>query len=174
LVKQLVDEFDVTATIQVWTGLSTTVLNKIESRSPIHITVQRGIMLPAHASGGGKLFLAFMPEQELQEFRRTVTLERFTEKTITDWADLETELEKIRREGLAYAFDDFAPGFRVVAAPIFTRNRLVATLNAVVEGPSYNEDTLINPRLVSRLKELAKIATERMQKGKSAPSSSSL
>lgn len=53
-----------------------------------------------YASASGKVHLAFMEKEEIEEFFREVKLERFTENTITYKNLLLKELEEVRKKRL--------------------------------------------------------------------------
>jgi len=83
-----------------------------------------------HAVANGKVLLAFgaipMP----------VSLERYTEHTITDPAALEAELTAVRRDGYAKAAAELEEGLVAVAAPVFgAGGGCVAALS--ISGPAY-------------------------------------
>jgi len=93
-----------------------------------------GRPIPLHATSSGKVFLAWLPDEE----RRAVlpdTLERYTGRTITDLDELERSLAQIRRDGYGTCleeFEEFSSG--VSAAVLDTHGRPVVILN--VWGPS--------------------------------------
>jgi DNA-binding IclR family transcriptional regulator len=93
-----------------------------------------GRPIPLHATSSGKVFLAWLPEQERDSLLHG-ELETFTEKTITDRAALETELAEIRRVGYGACvgeFEDFSNG--VSAAVLDRRGRPLVIVN--IWGPS--------------------------------------
>ena len=93
-----------------------------------------GRPIPLHATSSGKVFLAWLPDEE----RRSVLpreLERFTPETITDPAELEQVLSQIRRDGYGSClgeYEEFSNG--VSAALLDSHGRPVVILN--VWGPS--------------------------------------
>ena len=54
---------------------------------------------PMYCTGVGKAILAFLPEDEREEYLRTHRLERFTANTVTDPDRLRELLVQIRRDG---------------------------------------------------------------------------
>jgi DNA-binding IclR family transcriptional regulator len=93
-----------------------------------------GRPIPLHATSSGKVFLAWLPDEE----RRTVlprTLEQFTARTITDPEQLEQALTQIRRDGYGTCvgeYEEFSNG--VSAALLDSHGRPLVILN--VWGPS--------------------------------------
>jgi len=86
-----------------------------------------------HSTSSGKIFLAWLSEQE-RDGAIPHTLERFTERTITDRAELEAEFAKARQVGYAEcAGEDAAFTNGVSAAALDARRRPIAVVN--VWGP---------------------------------------
>jgi len=71
---------------------------------------------PAHASASGKAILAF---SDLDDIQLPSTLRRFTERTIVDHAELVAELQRVRKRGVAFDYQEAFPGIVSVAAPVF-------------------------------------------------------
>ena len=57
-----------------------------------------GRQIPLHATSSGKVFLAWLPEDERAAVL-PATLERYTPHTIVDRGELDRELERVRRDG---------------------------------------------------------------------------
>jgi DNA-binding IclR family transcriptional regulator len=93
-----------------------------------------GRPIPLHATSSGKVFLAWLPDQERGALL-SGELEAYTDRTITDHAALETELAEIRRLGYGTClgeFEDFSNG--VSAAVLDRRGRPIVIVN--LWGPS--------------------------------------
>ncbi|MGD2205217.1 MAG: IclR family transcriptional regulator [Anaerolineae bacterium] len=94
-----------------------------------------GREMPIHAISGGKLMMAYMPDERVDGILAR-GLERFTERTITDPSRLREELEQIRQTGYAIAKEELETGLSAVAAPIRSHeDRVVAIIS--VSGPSF-------------------------------------
>jgi DNA-binding IclR family transcriptional regulator len=93
-----------------------------------------GRPIPLHATSSGKVFLAWLPEQE-RDSLLAGELEAFTDRTIVDRAQLEEELAEIRRLGYGTCtgeFEDFSNG--VSAAVLDRRMRPLVIVN--IWGPT--------------------------------------
>ena len=94
-----------------------------------------GRRTPLHCTSTGKIFLAHMPEQELEQVLGK-GLARMTPKTICDPSDLRHELEEVREQGFATAFEELEEGTNAIAVPITkTDGTAIAAMGVV--GPSY-------------------------------------
>ena len=67
----------------------------------------------------GKLFLAYMSEQEQENILKRTELREYTQHTITSLASLRKEFETVRNQGYAIENGEYKKGLRSVAAPIF-------------------------------------------------------
>ncbi len=95
----------------------------------------QGRRTPLHSTSAGKIFLAYMPEKELERVLEK-GLSGTTSKTITDPADLRYELERVREQGYATSFEELEEGTNAIAVPITSPNDEVIAAIGVV-GPSY-------------------------------------
>ncbi|MEJ5913533.1 IclR family transcriptional regulator [Pseudokineococcus sp. 1T1Z-3] len=107
---------------------------------------------PLHATAAGKVFLAALPDDELDE-RLRGELTRYTPQTVTDPVALRAQLEAVREQGWATTTEEHELGLVVLAAPVREPDgEVVAAMT--VSGPTYrvNDGTL--PELTARLLEM--------------------
>jgi DNA-binding IclR family transcriptional regulator len=83
----------------------------------------------AHATSFGKVLLAALPAKALRDYLAGAGLPRLTARTITGLTELEAELDRVRRTGLAAEIEEFRPDLACVAAPV--RNAAGAVTGAV-------------------------------------------
>ena len=93
-----------------------------------------GGRLPAHATGVGKVILAYSPRATVKA-RVDAGLERFTPRTITTPGGLAAELRKIRSVGMALDLEESTIGVSCVAAPVFGSDRKIRA-GLSVTGPT--------------------------------------
>ncbi|MFC6873380.1 IclR family transcriptional regulator [Halobellus marinus] len=106
-----------------------------------------GMSLPLHSHASGKLFLAHMNPQRRSEVIDRYGLEAVTEETITDRANLESVLEKIRETGFAFDCDQQVTGMGTVSLPVFVESEVKATLAVAsptgrLQNESYRQELL--------------------------------
>lgn len=104
------------------------------------VTSRTGGRLPAHATGVGKVLLAYSP-LEVIKARIDAGLPRLTQRTIATPGALWRELESIRSEGTAYDREESHVGVSCVAAPVFDGARHVRA-GLSVTGPTRSIDPL--------------------------------
>ena len=110
----------------IFHGLVRTPIISLDSQKML--TAQHAPLEPRtlHATGSGKLLLAFLPEGELENYLQRYRLERFTANTIANGDVLCQELEKIRQQGYALDHEEYGDGVRCISAPIHDATRQVA------------------------------------------------
>jgi DNA-binding IclR family transcriptional regulator len=91
-----------------------------------------GSSLPLHASASGKALLAEHAPHEFAALRKRYRLVQFTKTTVTNWAELETELAQIRRDGIAYDREECFVGIRCVAKSLRGPNGEVGAISIPV------------------------------------------
>ena len=94
-----------------------------------------GREMPTHAVSGGKVMMAHLPDGRVDHILAR-GLPRFTERTISDPAQLLEELEQIRRLGYGVSQEELETGLSAVAAPIWNHEGQVVAIISV-SGPSF-------------------------------------
>ena len=126
-----------TVTIAVLEDDDAVVIHQCISRASALGVDWTGRHTPLHATAAGKIFLAYMPEDQLLRILEG-PLERFTENTIADPASLKDHTSKIRDEGYGFTVEELEPGLNAVGAPI--RCAEGADVGAVsVSGPAFRQ-----------------------------------
>jgi DNA-binding IclR family transcriptional regulator len=95
------------------------VLARTAGSGPFQLTERAGVVRPAHCTALGKILLAAMHDEQLAGYLSHVRLERFTDNTIIDGAELTRELAEVRRSGVAYDDGEFNAEVRCVAMPVY-------------------------------------------------------
>jgi IclR family acetate operon transcriptional repressor len=99
-------------------GDSVVTLAVREARHAVRVeTGKVGKVEAPHATSVGKAILAWLPEDEM---RRILAggMKRYTEKTVTDFAELLESLRVVRRNGFALDREEYLPGVVCVGAAI--------------------------------------------------------
>lgn len=110
-------------------------VDQVDSPNPVSVRDWTGSRIPMHAVPSGQVILAYIGPPALARFLAQ-PLERFTGRTLTDAAALLERLRDVRREGHAWAREEFAEGIVSVAAGIAGPDgELVAAVH--VHGPTY-------------------------------------
>ncbi|NET70345.1 MAG: hypothetical protein F6K62_04835 [Sphaerospermopsis sp. SIO1G2] len=116
-----------------------------------------GQYTPLHPTAVGKLILAYSPT-ETRNHILNAPLERYTDFTLTDPHQLQTELATIQETGISWSREEFEVGCINLGAPIFNQNQhLVAAV--AIGMPKYR---LENKQQEDRLAQLVSQAAQQI------------
>jgi IclR family acetate operon transcriptional repressor len=119
-----------TVHLAVMQGHELTTLAMLESPHPIRVSTDgAGKANAAHATATGKAILAWLPEMEIARVIAEKGLTSFTDKTITNIADLMEDLRHVRRNGYSVDSEEFQPGVVCVGSAI--RDHLGAVIGSI-------------------------------------------
>ena len=123
-----------TVALYVRAGLERICIGQVPSRQPVRYIAHVGATYPLHTGAMGKVLLAFSDDAERRELLERLPLPALTEATITDRAQLEAEVERIRGLGTSTSRGERASGVAAISAPVFGPDgRLLAAL--AILGP---------------------------------------
>ncbi|MEO8243111.1 MAG: IclR family transcriptional regulator [bacterium] len=127
--ESLVAETGECAHMAVLVGPKVWYIDKVDSVLPLKVDHPIGALSPLHCTALGKAFLAFgraqLPENQ----------PAFTPRTLTTRRALLEEIERTRGRGYSIDDEEFAPGIRCVARPIYDdAGAMIAAIG--VSGPS--------------------------------------
>ncbi len=131
-------------------------LNKLESpgsfiAQPSHI----GLRMPMHCTAVGKVLLAYMEKERVEQIIEEKGLPKLTPNTTTSKKSLWHELDKIKNRGYALDDEEIQLGLRCVAAPLCGYNeKVIAAVS--VSGLVSN---LCDKRLPFIIREVMQVAS---------------
>lgn len=116
---------------------------------------------PAHVFSVGRILLANLPPAELDAYLKTATLERFTDRTISNRKKLKAQLAIEREQGWAAVQDEMSYGVMALAVPIKNRDgRAIAALNLNLHGTIQSPEALVSQHLAEVQKTAQRIEKE--------------
>ncbi|MGX1192098.1 IclR family transcriptional regulator [Metabacillus sp. SLBN-84] len=132
--KKLMEDVQETVFMAVLSEKELVYVAKIDNNRSIRTTAQPGYRKPLYCTGLGKVFLAFLPQNEKNAILDYAELSPITKNTITDRQELEKELKRFA--GLGYSIDDEEneEGLYCLAAPIFGADHTIQAAISVA-GP---------------------------------------
>lgn len=133
--KEISNLFNETINLGYWDNNEIIHLDKIDSFEILRIDPGIGSRVPAYCTGLGKAILAFLPEEDLNNFLKSVPLEAMTQNTITNKGNLLKEFEKIRKQGFATDYEELCIGLYCVASPVFDYTNY-PSYSVSIAGPS--------------------------------------
>jgi DNA-binding IclR family transcriptional regulator len=135
ILEDLFDRVRETAHLAVLEGGDVLYLEKICAAGGSRVPSRVGARMPATCTALGKALLAFSAAEDHTEERRR-PLDRITQYSITDPRRFLAELDRARKETVAYDFEESRLGLHCVAAPI-RRADGTAMAAISVAGPSF-------------------------------------
>ncbi|WP_077034271.1 IclR family transcriptional regulator [Pelomonas sp. KK5] len=155
VLRQLVADIGESCNLTALSGAEVIYLDRVEAAFPLRMELRAGTRVPLHASASGKLFLAFMSARQRKPLLEQLTLTRHTATTLATRAALDTELERVRREGHAVDAEEFVDGLVCVAVPV--RDGATQTVRCAValQAPAARMPLAQALTLVPRLREAA-------------------
>ncbi|MBA2680594.1 MAG: IclR family transcriptional regulator, partial [Ktedonobacteraceae bacterium] len=87
-----------------------------------HAFADVGLQRALHATASGKLFLADMPLDKVEQLM-SHGVEKYTERTTVSFARMKQELTQVSSRGYAVNDEELLPGYLVLAAPVLDSNR---------------------------------------------------
>ena len=129
--ERLVADIGESANLGILNGRSVLYLERVEYAWPLRFTISPNDQLPAHAVAIGKLLLAHLPVRVREALLDGVTLERFTDWTITQIAELKREFERIQANGFSENNQEYHVGLVGTAVPVRDRDGSIVAALAI-------------------------------------------
>ncbi len=152
--EELREEFNESVNLAVLDGKDIIYVVRVPARRIMGTNIRVGTRLPAHATAMGKLILAYKPFRTVKALLGG-SLEKLTDKTITDYEKFRDELNKIKERGYSVNDEELEPGLISIAVPIkdYT-GEVVAAMNIA----SSTSRTTINEMIEKYLPRLNEVA----------------
>lgn len=120
-----------TVHLAVRDGLEVLYIDRLAGHISVPVLSEIGSRLPMHATGVGKVLLAYAPEDVVAQVLKRLT--RITAYTVTQPARLLDQLRRVRTDGYATTGEEMSLGACSVAVPVRGAGReVVAALGIVV------------------------------------------
>lgn len=128
--RELVGTVNESSSVSVLDGPDIVYVSREPTQRIMTVAISVGTRFPAYATSMGRVLLAGLSEERLNQFLARADLRKLTSETLTDEAALRSELAQVRRQGWALVDQELEGGLRSVAAPIRDpRDEVVAAIN---------------------------------------------
>jgi len=154
-VKELMTITEESTEFAVKKGTDIQILCKEDCLLPLQRVIQLGELSPIYITAAGKAILAFLSEEEINEYLSSAKMTSHTEKTITDPEKLRKQLNEVRRDGLAYSFEERIEGISAIAAPVFDMHGSVVG-SLVVPTPTFRFTPEKKEKVEKALRDISK------------------
>ena len=137
--RELSDETGYTVNMAILDDLDIVYVDRVRSaragQREIDLNLHVGARLPAYCTSLGKVLLAHLAADERVARLGRIDFAQRGPNTITSRNALESELDRVRRDGYAINNEELAYGLRSIAAPIFDfHGDAVAAINLAVHS----------------------------------------
>jgi DNA-binding IclR family transcriptional regulator len=156
VIESLVRECNETTYVAILKECHIVYLDAVETDLTVRVVPRVGSRLPAYCTAAGKIQLAYMTDEELENYLPSgKEMKRYTANTITDKDDLRNHLKNVAQQGYAIDNEELDIGVKCVGAPIrdYTR-RIIGAVS--ISGPSMRfSDERIEKELIPLVKKAA-------------------
>jgi len=154
--RRIFDEIGETVDCSVLDGDRVRVIHGIPARHHLRVAPDVGTTFPLHCSSKGRALLAAYPPEVAARMLPQV-IESFTDKTVTDRAEILKTLEGVRKSGIAYNREEATRGVCSAAIAIRARSGTWLAISVPVPGQRYwdLEDKITRVLLEVRAEALA-------------------
>jgi DNA-binding IclR family transcriptional regulator len=143
--QELSERYGYTAVVGIWSDNEYLAVQTFMPARSLGLAAHNGFHSAAYATAQGRIFLAFLPDHELEAYFRETEFRALTPETLTDVAGIRAELATIREQLFAVASNQTVLGATAIAAPVFNaQGKVLATIALV----------WFTPELAPRAKEL--------------------
>jgi IclR family transcriptional regulator, pca regulon regulatory protein len=136
------------AALCVLDGTEIVYVARASVRTLVRLEAHVGSRFPAHATSTGRVLLAGLSAERLQQFLQSAPLEPLTDRTVTDRVRLGQLIEECRRTAYSVVEDELAYGVIALAVPVLDQTgRVVAALNTSSHSRKISKAKLVRDRL---------------------------
>src|ERR1700759_3027618 len=133
--EALVAKVNESSSISVLDDLEVVYVVRVPTRRIMSITLSVGTRLPAYATSMGRVLLANLPDDELEERLSRIEIRPLTARTVKGKDELRAILAATRKQGYAATDQELEEGLRSLAVPIRDASEAVgAALNVSVHA----------------------------------------
>jgi IclR family transcriptional regulator, pca regulon regulatory protein len=159
--ERLASEVHESSSVSVLDGGDVVYVARVPTSRIMTVAINVGTRFPAYATSMGRVLLAGLPADELDDYLARAALTRLTPRTATSATALRAEIERVRAQGWALVDQELEVGLRAVAAPIRDRTgRVVAAVNVSAHASRTSLDTMRRDLLPPLLAAAARIEAD--------------
>ncbi len=156
------DDTDISAHLAILEMHDVLFLDCVQSKSGFLSNVNVGARLPAHASPMGWLMLSDLPAEELAGRYDGVTMQRLTDKTPANLAELTKAVGKAAKEEVVVSHGIAENGGCSISAPVRDRNGIIVAAIDISGPASAFETEKMNTEYVPRVTAAARMISGRL------------
>lgn len=137
--EELAQRTGETVDLAILKGTEAVFVDHIEGQQRLRAVSAIGVSFALHCSANGKAMLSLLSDHALFQMKKTFRLTKFTPNSISSWKQLELELAKIRKTGLAYDMEEHTQGISAVGTPITGPGGEIAAISVPTPSVRFEE-----------------------------------
>lgn len=142
-------------------GKESIYIEKLDTDHPVRLFTKIGRKAPLYAGASSRIFLAFMPEEEREEYLNEVELLPIGSGTITSKEKLREILENTRTTGYSFSRSELENYTAELSAPIFDHTgHIAAGLSIAGLDVRFGDGHM--PGLISKIKQAANEISQKL------------
>lgn len=127
--EKIAKETKLTAFLGVVSNNSVVIVDKVDSPYGIRVSSEIGLSIPLLAGAIGKVFLAQMPDDEVDRILSGEKLKRYTPFSCIDVTQYKEMIKEVRENGVAIDREEYIEGIRAMAVSLKVgEHRLLASM----------------------------------------------
>ena len=154
VMQELRDRFNETVYLGVLRDVYAVYIDNVETTHTVRVVSRVGTQIPSYATAIGKVQLAYMSQDELEELFKDRRLKAYTPNTITDRDELFEHLRQVAEQGYALDNEEYQEDVKCVGAPIRDYTKYVVA-GLSISAPSFRMTDERIKEMIPAVKEAA-------------------
>lgn len=144
LLERLSRDTSETAGFYVREGDHVTAIATQTAKQALTYTMRVSEKAPLYAISSGKIALSHMSDAEVKAYLARTAFEKFTPHTLSSAKQLLEELRSVRKEGFAYAREEFTAGIIGIGTAVMVEGKLRGMVNLAVPSARFTRTSARN------------------------------
>ena len=137
--EELAQRTGETVDLAVLKGAEAIFMDHIEGMHRLRAVSATGVSFPLYCSANGKAILAALSDPTLAQMKKKIHLTKITPNSVASWKQLEAEIAKIRKTGVAYDVEEHTLGISAVGASFIGPEGEIAAISIPTPSLRFNE-----------------------------------
>ncbi len=139
----LVQQVQESSSASVLDGTDIIFTVRVPTKRLMSVQVEVGTRFPAHATSMGRVMLAGLPEEALDDYFSRVVPEQLTPRSVTSEAELRIVLKEVASQGYCLLDDELEEGVRSLAVPLHDKQgKVIASINVCAHASRVSAERL--------------------------------
>ena len=160
--EALRDAVGETAYLVIFTRGEIVQLCKADGKQAVSASVRPMVREPAYCTATGKVLLAGLKTDELDDYMATVDLQAFTPQTIASRAQLRKEIAKVRANGFAVDAGEFVPNLCCLSVPVHDREGSATIAAISIAMPKMRFKRSLIPQWSDQLRSKSELISQQL------------